>query len=42
MDLVALIKDMAEPLFQSTMEVPVITLPLLFVGGLVVGWVIGH
>jgi hypothetical protein len=42
MDFVAGIKDVAELVFRSTMEVPVITLPLLFLGGLLVGWVMGH
>ena len=37
-DLVALVKDVAEPLFHATIEVPVITLPLLFFVGLFMGW----
>ena len=41
-DLVALVKDVAEPLFQATVEVPVITLPLLFLVGLFMGWVMSH
>jgi hypothetical protein len=41
-DLVALVKDVAEPLFRSTIEVPVITLPLLFFGGLFMGWLTSH
>jgi hypothetical protein len=41
-DLVALVKDVAEPLFRATIEVPVITLPLLFFGGLVMGWFMSH
>jgi hypothetical protein len=40
--LVALVKDVAEPLFRSTIEVPVITLPLLFLGGLFMGWLMSH
>lgn len=41
-DLVALVKDVAEPLFRSTIEVPLLTLPLLFFGGLVMGWFLSH
>jgi hypothetical protein len=41
-DLVALVKDVAEPLFRSTISVPVITLPLLFFGGFFMGWFISH
>jgi hypothetical protein len=41
-DLVALVKDVAEPLFRSAIEVPVITLPLLFFGGLFMGWFTSH
>jgi hypothetical protein len=41
-DLVALVKDVVEPLFRSTIEVPVITLPLLFLGGLFMGWLMSH
>jgi hypothetical protein len=41
-DLVALVKDVTEPLFRSTIEVPVITLPLLFFGGLFMGWFTSH
>jgi hypothetical protein len=41
-DLVALVKDVAEPLFRSTIQVPVIILPLLFFGGLFTGWVMSH
>ena len=42
MDLVALVKDVVEPLFHATIEVPVITLPLLFFGGLFMGWFMSH
>jgi hypothetical protein len=41
-DLVALVRDVAEPLFRSTIEVLVITLPLLFFGGLFMGWLTSH
>jgi hypothetical protein len=41
-DLVALVKDVAEPLFQSTIAVPVIILPLLFFGGFFMGWLVSH
>ena len=42
MDLVALVKEVAEPLFHATIEVPVIALPLLFFGGLGMGWLMHH
>ena len=41
-DLIALVKDVAEPLFHATIEVPVITLALLFFGGLFMGWFMSH
>jgi DNA-binding MarR family transcriptional regulator len=41
-DLVAFVKDVAEPLVRSTIEVPVIILPLLFFGGLFMGWFMSH
>jgi len=41
-DLIALVKDVAEPLFHATIEVPVITLALLFFWGLFMGWFMSH